>query len=573
MSWRRAWRYGGHTFAAGLATCTVPCNTTHCKGAGTSGPQVVTDGRGYFFDNRAARVRHTLHPWATCIGESRPAHCSETADTPLLTSSTVNLTSGPASSGSGDGFRLKLNISRKHIIRHARRFGASFDEVYSIVDKIGEGGFGKVYKVEHRLSKTKRAMKEIRATSIVDWNLFISEVEALIELDHPHIIKLVEFFEDGQTAKLIFDLCTGPDLLDRMQAFLDEDERVPIDEVAVILRQMLRSVGGCHSHGIIHRDIKPENFMLAKKEKQGIHSSVKLIDLGLSEHKGEHAHKESVGTVAYMAPEAFTDQYDISADVWSLGVIFYLLLVNDTLFSLADEDDDVIEAIANEKYVPSKIAAMVDVDADAKDLLTKMLKYNPAERITVAEALKHPFFKNATRPEFDKNFFESLCLFSQMPSLKRLALLQVAHLSSDRDTELQRRTFRKMDANGDGQLHVGEIEDFLKKKRGEEFLQENKQRVHDVACEIDCTGKGHIHHIEFLAATLPPQVYLQKHILEMAFQLLDSNADGYIDEKDLELFFESKLSSKEINMILDEAHKDGTHGRISFATFRAMMKG
>merc|ERR1712190_331661 len=111
-----------------------------------------------------------------------------------------------------------------------------------------------------------------------------------------------------------------------------------MQEAALILRQMLRAIVSCNEHQFVHRDLKPENFMIKDVEKQGVDSSIKLIDLGWAAKFNSGVEKglaEEAGRVAYMAPEVLDHQYGRKCDVWSLGVIFYLLLTTDTLYDLS----------------------------------------------------------------------------------------------------------------------------------------------------------------------------------------------------------------------------------------------
>merc|ERR1712224_388911 len=165
------------------------------------------------------------------------------------------------------------------------------------------------------------------------------------------------------------------------------------------MRQMIKSVIGCHSHRIIHHDIKPENFMIkdGKKEKSKgfMHVAIRLIDLGLSEHyvEGEKKQASLVGSVPYAAPEVFAGIYDEQCDVWSLGVILFLMIVGEPLFSLTDPPKKVRFEIQNKEFVPKALKHITKsshpwISDDAKDLMTKMLEYDPSKRITLKEAVK-----------------------------------------------------------------------------------------------------------------------------------------------------------------------------------------
>ena len=151
-----------------------------------------------------------------------------------------------------------------------------------------------------------------------------NEVHNLMELDHPHVVKLVEYFEESDKDEifLIFELCRGPDLFDRLVDVVGSQGKFPEQEAGRVLRQMLKAVLACHENHIIHRDIKPENFMFKNNFSK---SAIKMIDLGLSEHYREgETFTECSGTIAYMSPEMICGHpYDRKCDIWSLGVIFW----------------------------------------------------------------------------------------------------------------------------------------------------------------------------------------------------------------------------------------------------------
>lgn len=147
------------------------------------------------------------------------------------------------------------------------------------------------------------------------------EIEILSTIDHPNIIKLYDVYEDNKYIHLVFEYCSGGDLFDEIASRGHYSE----NEAAGLIWKMLLSINHLHSVGICHRDIKPENFLFDSKLST---KELKLIDFGLSSKFGEkNQHfKSVVGTPYYIAPEVIRGNYTKSCDIWSVGVILYLLL-------------------------------------------------------------------------------------------------------------------------------------------------------------------------------------------------------------------------------------------------------
>jgi len=245
------------------------------------------------------------------------------------------------------------------------------------------------------LTDTHRAVKTVRKDNVLDYQAFKKKLEDLFDLNHPRLIKLVGFLEDDEEAHLVFELCTGPDLFDKMLEIRESGQRMPLQEVRHMLRQMMQAVVACKEHGLVHRDIRPENFMIESREKQGLDSSIKFIDLGLSREEFVKD-KPCTGPLLYTAPECIKGQYGERSDTWSLGAIFFLMLTGGTLFDQQNCEDGLSKMLESE-YCPRPWLGKIKPDThhwvteDAIDLLRRMVKTNPVERISVEEALQHPF--------------------------------------------------------------------------------------------------------------------------------------------------------------------------------------
>ena len=199
-------------------------------------------------------------------------------------------------------------------------------DVYKMDKKtLGSGTYGTVNKVTHLKTGQVRACKTIQRKKIKNWERFETEVKILQTLDHPHIIKLYEYFEDTKNVYLITEICGGGELFDKII------EKEYFDEMyaSKVFKQILQAINYCHSLEIAHRDLKPENFLYETKEDS---SDIKVIDFGLSKicHSKNNGKierlKTRAGTPYYISPEVLAGNYDKSCDLWSAGCILYILL-------------------------------------------------------------------------------------------------------------------------------------------------------------------------------------------------------------------------------------------------------
>lgn len=229
------------------------------------------------------------------------------------------------------GLFFSIKISQFSISRIFYLLGEHEDvrDFYNFEDRpLGEGAFGVVYLATEKETKIQRAIKVIERAKITNFQRFYNEVSALKTLDHPNIIKLFGIFEDEEYVYLVQELCTGGELFD----FIVEREVLTEDIAAKVFQQILQSIVYCHKNRIAHRDLKPENFMIKSKDGE---ICVKLIDFGLScsfmnfGATGKEKLKRMTtraGTLFFMAPEVIDMNYSYKCDVWSAGIILYIML-------------------------------------------------------------------------------------------------------------------------------------------------------------------------------------------------------------------------------------------------------
>ncbi|KAL5540839.1 hypothetical protein UlMin_043809 [Ulmus minor] len=201
---------------------------------------------------------------------------------------------------------------------------------------------------------------------------------------HPNIVSLEDTFEDDNTIYLVMDLCEGGELFNRIIARGHYTECA----AASLMKSIVESIQVCHKNGVMHRDLKPENFLFANK---GETAPLKVIDFGLSTlfKPGNVLFTEIVGSPHYMAPEVLKRNYGPEIDIWSAGVILYILLCGALPFhavGCAETEQKVAEAIIR-SAIDLKKDPWPKVSNNAKDLVMKMLDPDPKRRLTAQEVL------------------------------------------------------------------------------------------------------------------------------------------------------------------------------------------
>lgn len=233
----------------------------------------------------------------------------------------------------------------------------------------------------------------------------LMEVSILKSLDHPNIVKLLEMYEDEKYYYLVQEYCSGGELFDKIQEFHSFSEK----QAAEYMRQIVSAIYYCHERGIVHRDLKPENLLIESKKPN---AQLKVIDFGVSAKykKGEKLH-EKYGTPYYIAPEVLLRNYDEKCDIWSCGVILYILLCGYPPFN-GPSDVEIMKVVKTGKYSFDD-PDWKHISKDAKALISKMLQYTPAKRLSAKEVLDDPWIKgNAQATPFSSNVFKNMTNFN-----------------------------------------------------------------------------------------------------------------------------------------------------------------
>jgi len=437
--------------------------------------------------------------------------------------------------------------------------------------KLGEGSYGSVSKCTNKSTGAVRACKTLSKTQMAaSLERFKLEIQIMKLMDHPHIIKLYENFEDTRNIYLVMELCSGGELFDR----IIDSGHFTETQAAIVMQHMLRAMFYMHQNNVTHRDLKPENFLLSSKEPIG-ETTLKIIDFGLAcQFKPGDVLKTKAGTPYYVAPQVLQGKYDQSADIWSCGVIMFVLLCGYPPF-YGETDAEVLSKVKIGNF-SFRAADWKNISKDAKDLIRMLLKMTPKERFTAEQALNHVWVKDKAPAAVDmplqSSMFDNLKGFRSQNKLKKAALHVIANQLSENQIKDLRDTFMALDSDGDGMLTHKELKSGLEKAGFKEIPPD----LQSIMEQVDADGSGCIDYTEFLAATLDKKTYHQEDVCWAAFRVFDRNGDGKISKDEIaHVLGDGDVQSvavKDLTELMQEIDNNGD-GEIDFEEFMAMMKG
>ncbi|KAF4356185.1 hypothetical protein G4B88_015374 [Cannabis sativa] len=325
----------------------------------------------------------------------------------------------------------------------------------------------------------------------------------------------------------------------------------------------------CHQHGVIHRDLKPENFLFKDSSET---SQLKAIDFGLSVFfDSGQRFNEIVGSPYYMAPEVLRRNYGPEVDVWSTGVILYILLCGVPPF-WAETEEGIAQAIIRGS-IDFERDPWPKVSANAKDLLKCMLDPNPYSRLTVEEVLEHPWIQNMDRVpnvSLGEHVRIRIKQFSLMNKFKKRVLRVVADYLSEEEIDGIKQIFELMDTDKNGDLTFEELKEGFC-SIGHPITDSEVQMLIDAA---DADGTGTLNCEEFVTVSVHLKKISNEENLSQAFSYFDKNESGFIEFDELkEALLDHKLdfaNDQVIHDILFDVDLD-KDGRISYDEFKAMM--
>ncbi|GAB4828379.1 Calcium-dependent protein kinase 29 [Ancistrocladus abbreviatus] len=440
--------------------------------------------------------------------------------------------------------------------------------IYHLQKELGRGQFGITYLCTEKSTGLTYACKSISRIKLSRKKDIEDVGREILLLQHlsgqPNIVEFKGAYEDKNHLYVVMELCSGGELFDRIVKRGSYSEK----EAAVLFRQIVNVVHVCHFMGVIHRDLKPENFLMVNPDED---SPLKITDFGLSVFIEEgKIHREIVGSSYYVAPEVLHRHYGKEIDVWSAGVILYILLSGVPPF-WADTEKGIFEEILKGK-LDLKSSPWPSVSASAKDLIQKMLTRDPNKRISAAEALEHPWLREggeASDKPIDSAVLIRMKQFRAMNKMKKLALKVIAENLSEDEIKGLRQMFNNIDTDRSGTITLEELKTGLA-RLGSRLNEAEIQQLMDAA---DMDKSGTIDYMEFITATMHRHKLEKEENLFEAFQYFDKDGSGFITRDELRQAMTQYGMGDEatIDEILNDVDTN-RDGRINYEEFVDMMK-
>ena len=444
---------------------------------------------------------------------------------------------------------------------------------YKIEELIGKGEFSLVYKATLKSNGDLRAFKVIKKNE-QNFNKskeLLREIELLEETDNPYIVKMYEFYNCPRAICLINEYLNGGSVADKLK----KEKKLNEFNTAIILFQVLSALSFCHSQKIIHRNLTLGNILIDQQKDHFIHC--KIIDFSTSAKmvKGVEL-EDSKSNLKYIAPEVLKGKYNETRDIWSCGIIMYVLLTGKFPF----DDKDILKMKAQIEIGKFNLENLKDFSKECVDLLKELLNKDP-KRISAQKAIDHIWFKKLNIKErltfipYEKieNVLERIMEFKPTKILQKLVLAYLVRNLNHETVDEASNLYCQIDYNNDGRVdekefvhHLKELIEKTGEKADENFLK-------SVFHNIDIDKSGTVEYSEFVAAAIDKEIVLNDNNLKDGFDFFDKNKNGLISIEDLQVVFKKYkgFSQEEFNSIISDVDAD-ENNEIDFQEFKNVMK-
>ncbi|KAL3526759.1 hypothetical protein ACH5RR_011415 [Cinchona calisaya] len=453
-------------------------------------------------------------------------------------------------------------------------FSKHFGNKYELGEEVGRGHFGYTCRAKFKKGELKGQevavkvipkVKMITAIAIEDVRREVKILRALT--GHSNLVQFYDAYEDHDNVFIVMELCEGGELLDRI---LSRGGKYAEDEAKTVMIQILNVVSFCHLQGVVHRDLKPENFLFTSKDENSL---LKAIDFGLSDFvKPDERLNDIVGSAYYVAPEVLHRSYSTEADVWSIGVIAYILLCGSRPF-WARTESGIFRTVlkADPSFEEQPWPAL---SSEAKDFVKRLLNKDPRKRMTAAQALCHPWIKNGNNVKvpLDILIFKLMKAYMRSSALRKAALRALSKTLTVDELFYLKEQFTLLEPNKNGTISLENIKTVLMKNATEAMKE---SRIHDFLGSLNALQYRRMDFEEFCAAVLSVH-QLEAHDrweqhARCAYELFEKDGNRAIMIE--ELASELGLSpSVPVHAVLHDWIRH-TDGKLSFMGFVKLLHG
>jgi len=458
--------------------------------------------------------------------------------------------------------RLEGRIGRIPVSGRYHRHPCKLTDDYSMSKEVlGVGESGNVMAATRRDTNSghRYAVKSYALEGIDNLKLqmLLSEVEVFLYVDHPNIARLYGVYESSDNLQFVMDSMTGGQLFERFRKV----GRFPEDEAADVCRQILLAVNYIHQHGIVHRDIKLENFVYEKPDSK----QLKLIDFGFSKMFSSNMKmKKALGTMLYVAPEVLEHSYTCQCDLWSLGVIAFVLLADHFPFLGDNMQEDIIKG--NYDWRPEQWS---ECSEEAADFVRSLLRVDPQKRLTAQAALDHPWILSRRRQaaSVDRGVAEAFVNFGHLSKFRRCCMELLAWSLSTEDRAKVHDQFLIMDTDGRGTITLAQLKATMAAS-----LCMPDDEAERLCATLDKNHDDEVNYSEFLAAMVSTKMELPCSPVLSVFRKFDRGNSGYITANGLRELLGDTFEGHKAESLFGEADLD-RNGRLSFAEFYTFLQG
>lgn len=429
--------------------------------------------------------------------------------------------------------------------------------------KLGSGLSSIVRVCTHRETNVKYALKQLDKKKMKENELekLRLEIRYMAQLDHPNIIRLHECFESSNSIYLILELCTGGDLYER----LSKQENNCFSEIycCKLIYTLTSAIRYCHQHEIVHRDIKLENILFVNEDPN---SDIKLIDFGLSCNIKPNEYRTSpVGTPYYVAPEVLRRRYNYKCDIWSIGVIAYMILVGKPPF-FGKSDTEILNNVRRGKFNFNPID-FGHISQEAKSFISACLTLDFSVRPDINVIHQHRWFNLVKSEEgavtLSPDIADRLKNFEKRKPLARLCMEVVAHtFNTDQLSDL-RKEFDKIDVDQSGEISINNLRTVLE---GFHYMDEDINKIFE-GMDFDHTGTIQYH--EFIAAAMNIKE-IEDCNLRLAFEKL-SKHEEYFTSSNIRELLGSGTDDEDVAKMMRDMNFSPRSSKITFEQFKKIM--
>eukprot|EP00929_Paragymnodinium_shiwhaense_P018171 TRINITY_DN1282_c1_g1_i1.p1 TRINITY_DN1282_c1_g1~~TRINITY_DN1282_c1_g1_i1.p1 ORF type:complete len:536 (+),score=126.76 TRINITY_DN1282_c1_g1_i1:72-1610(+) len=466
----------------------------------------------------------------------------------------------PAESGLSQAItRAESRMGKITITGRYHTLPKKLEDDYELQKKVlGEGYNGQVTLATSKSDSRLYAVKPFKLRGIAKERRqdLHNECEIFLGMDHPHVARLVDVYEGEGELHLVMECMTGGELFERIK----KKKLFSEADASEATRQMLLAVNYLHSHGIAHRDLKLENFLY---ESAGS-DHLKLIDFGFSSvWKPNTKLAASCGTLAYVAPEVIKGSYTTQCDMWSLGVIVFILLFGHMPFSGSEsiQMNNIKAGKFNKKEIYTKKSET------ARNFVESLLVVDPEKRLTPTQALDHPFVNSPLQlskkdSQVDSSVVEALADFGKASAFRRACMNVMAWSLTVEERQKVRQAFLELDKDQTGTIKLWEFKQAL-----DQHFKLDDEQAEAAFAALDTSQTDEIHYSEFLAAMCSTRVAMHDDLLKNTFKRFDKDNSGYITADNLR----DVLGSQDVQAILEEVDRN-TDGKISYEEFLGYLR-